>query len=303
MALFGGIEAGGTKFACGVGTGPENLRARLEIPTTSPAETISRLVAFFQEQCRREPISAVGIASFGPIDLHPRSPHFCFITSTPKSGWQNTDLVGPVRRAPGVPIAFDTDVNGAALSEGKWGSARKLDTFVYLTVGTGIGGGGVIEGRLIHGALHPEMGHMRVAHDWGEDPFPGVCPFHGDCWEGLSTGPAIEARWGRKPEQLPPDHQAWPLEAHYLAMGVMNLICVISPQRIILGGGVMRQAGLFGLVRRKTVGLINRYVQIKEITDHIDEYIVPPQLGGGAGILGAIALAQKAMEGSSWAKA
>lgn len=296
MALFGGIEAGGTKFVCAVGTNPEDLRARAEIPTTSPEETIRRVVAFFELHIGREPLSAVGIASFGPVDLRPESPHFGSITSTPKSGWQNTDLVGPVRRALGVPVAFDTDVNGAALAEGVWGAARGLDSFVYLTVGTGIGGGSVAEGRLIHGALHPEMGHMRVTHDWRTDPFPGVCPFHGDCWEGLSTGPAIEARWGKKGQDLPSDHPAWPLEAQYLALGVTNLICVFSPQRIILGGGVMQHAGLLPLVRRRTLELLEGYIQIKALTERVDEYLVPPQLGDNAGVLGAIALARKAIE-------
>jgi fructokinase len=291
MAWFGGIESGGTKFVCAVGTGPGDLRARVEFPTTTPEETIRRVVEFFEQQGRLEKLSAIGIASFGPIDLHPGSPHFGYITSTPKPGWNNTDLVGPIRRALGVPVAFDTDVNGAALGEGTWGAAMGLDAFVYLTVGTGIGGGGVAGSRLIHGALHPEMGHMTVAHDWRLDPFPGVCPFHGDCWEGLSTGPAIQSRWGEKAERLPLDHPAWALEAHYLALGVMNLICVLSPQRIILGGGVMRQAGLYPLVRRKTMELLKGYIQIKEITERMDEYLVPPQLGDNAGVLGAIALA------------
>lgn len=297
MALFGGIEAGGTKFVCAVGTSPENLRERVEVPTTTPEETIGRLIRFFEEQRQREPLSAVGIASFGPIDLRPSSSHFGYITSTPKPGWQDTEFVGPIRRALKVPIAFDTDVNGAALGEGTWGAARGLNTFIYLTVGTGIGGGAVVEGHLTHGALHPEMGHMRVAHDWREDPFPGVCPFHGDCWEGLSTGKALEARWGNKGQELPPDHPAWPLEAHYLALGITNLICTLSPQRIILGGGVMRQESLLPMIRHRTLRLLNGYIQVKEITEQMDRYIVPPQLGENAGVLGAIALAMEINEG------
>ncbi len=276
---------------CAVGTGPDDLGARVEFPTTTPEETIRRVVEFFRERGKREKLSAVGVASFGPIDLHPGSPHFGYITSTPKPGWQNTDLVGPLRRALGVPVGFDTDVNGAALAEGLWGAAQKLDSFVYVTIGTGIGGGGVVEKKLIHGALHPEMGHMNVAHDWRQDPFAGVCPFHGDCWEGLCSGPAIEKRWGKKAEELPADHPAWELEAHYLALGVMNLVSTLSPQRIILGGGVMRHQELFPLARQKTVELLKGYIQIPEITERIDEYIVPPKLGENAGVLGAIALA------------
>ena len=233
----------------------------------------------------------MGIASFGPIDVNPASPRFGHITSTPKSGWQNVDLVGPVRRAFSLPVAFDTDVNAAALGERRWGAAQGLETFVYLTVGTGIGGGGMAEGRLMHGVLHPEMGHMRIPHDRQADPFSGACPFHGDCWEGLAAGPAIEARWGGKGQGLPLDHPAWQLEAQYLALGVTNLICTVSPQRIILGGGVMRQSALFPLIRRKTLELLNAYVRVPEIIERIDEYIVPAQLGENAGVLGAIALA------------
>jgi fructokinase len=296
MAVFGGIEAGGTKFVCAVGTGPEDLSARTELPTTTPKETIGRLIAFFKDRAKSEKIAAMGIASFGPVDLHRGSPTFGYITSTPKAGWENTDLAGPVRRALDVPVAFDTDVNGAALAEAKWGAARGLDSVVYLTVGTGIGGGAIVEGRMVHGALHPEMGHLRVAHDWRSDPFPGVCPFHGDCWEGLSTGPAIEARWGKRAEFLPPDHEAWTLEAHYLALGVMDLVCALSPRRIILGGGVMRQAGLYPLIRQKTTQMLNGYIRIREITEQIDYYLVPPQLGENSGVLGALALAAGALD-------
>lgn len=289
--LYGGIEAGGTKFVCAMGTESGTLRARVEFPTTSPGETIARALAFFQEQTRQARIAGIGIASFGPVDPNPASAHFGCITSTPKEGWRNVELMGPVKGAFGVPVAFDTDVNAAALGERRWGAARGLDTFVYVTVGTGIGGGGMADGRPLHGMLHPEMGHMRIAHDLIADPFSGVCPFHGDCLEGLASGPAIEARWGGKGQALREDHEAWKLEAHYLALGVNNLICTLSPQRIILGGGVMRHAGLFPLIRRRTRELLNEYIETPEITEHIDEYIVPPTLGDNAGVLGAIALA------------
>src|SRR6516162_5419597 len=291
MSLFGAVEAGGTKFVCAVGTGPQDLRARIEFPTTSPRETISRVITFFEEQAKREPLLAIGIASFGPIDVNPGSPFWGHITSTPKPGWQDVDLAGPIGRGLNLPVAFDTDVNVAALGEREWGAAQGLDTFVYVTVGTGIGGGGMVAGRLMHGVLHPEMGHMRIPHDRQTDPFPGACPFHGDCWEGLAAGPAIEARWGGKGQYLPLDHPAWALEAQYLALGVTNLVCALSPQRIVLGGGVMRQAGLFPLVRRKSLALLNSYIQVSAITEHTEEYIAPPRLGDNAGVLGAIALA------------
>ena len=291
MPSFGAVEAGGTKFVCAVGTGPEDLQARTEFPTTSPAETVGRVVEFFGEQAKRDSLAAVGIASFGPLDLNPASPRFGFITTTPKAGWRDVDLAGPIRRALKLPVAFDTDVNAAALGEHRWGAARGISTFVYVTVGTGIGGGGMVEGRLIHGVLHPEMGHMRIPHDWRSDPFPGACPFHGDCWEGLAAGPALEARWGGNCRRLPLDHQAWQLEAHYLALGVANLVCTLSPQRIVLGGGVMRQPGLFPLVRRQTLELLNGYIRAGDVIDRIDQYVVPPELGDNAGVLGAIALA------------
>jgi fructokinase len=191
-------------------------------------------------------------------------------------------------------VGFDTDVNGAALGEYRWGAAQGLDTFVYLTIGTGIGGGGMVNGKLMHGLLHPEMGHIRIPHDPDQDPFDGVCPFHGDCLEGLAAGPALEARWGQRAETLPLDHPAWELEANYLASGLVNLICILSPQRIILGGGVMQQASLFPLIRGKVQQLLSDYLKTPTILKHIDEYIVPPRLGDRAGVKGAIALAQQA---------
>ena len=290
-ALWGGIEAGGTKFVCAVARGPGDLMAETRFPTTIPAETIGRAVAFFRQQ---SPMQAIGIASFGPLDPNPSSPTFGHITSTPKPNWGHVDLAGEVRRALSVPVSFDTDVNGAALAEGLWGAAQGLDTFVYLTVGTGIGGGCVANGRVVHGLVHPEMGHMRIPHDLEDDPLPGACPYHGDCLEGLAAGPAIEARWGQRAETLPPDHPAWPLEANYLALGLVNIIGCLSPQRIILGGGVMHQAQLFPLIRHRVQDLLNNYLKSPSILDHIDDYIVPPNLGDQAGVWGAIALAQQA---------
>jgi fructokinase len=298
MPLFGGIEAGGTKFVCAVGSGPRDVRATTRFPTTSPEETIGQAIAFFEEQSRQKPLAAIGIASFGPVDPNPDSPTFGYITTTPKAGWAHTEFAGRIERALGVPIGFDTDVNGAAQGEHRWGAARGLDTFIYLTIGTGIGGGGMANGRPMHGLIHPEMGHVRLPHDWQADPFPGACPYHGDCLEGMANGPAIEGRWGERGENLPPDHPAWPLEAHYLALALANFITVLSPQRIIMGGGVMQQPRIFPLVRQEVQALLNGYIQAPEILERIDEYIVPPGLGDQAGVLGAIALAEEASSSS-----
>ncbi len=295
--LVGGIEAGGTKFVCSVGTGPEELRADTRFPTTTPDETLSRAISFFKEQeAQDEPLSAIGVASFGPVDPDPDSSTFGFITSTPKLDWTNTDFVGALRDHFHVPVGFDTDVNGAALAEGKWGAAAGLHTFIYLTIGTGIGGGAMVDSRLLHGLIHPEMGHIRLHHDWERDPFPGNCPYHGDCLEGMAAGPALEERWGQKGQELEPGHPAWDLEAEYLAQALQSLVCVLSPQRIIMGGGVMNQPELITKVREKTATYLNDYIQHPAITNHINEYIVPPALGGRAGVLGAIALGLQALE-------
>lgn len=290
--LYGGIEAGGTKFVCAVGSGPGALAAEARFPTTTPAETLAATIDFFRaQQAQLGPLAAIGVGSFGPLDPQPGSPTYGMITSTPKPGWKNADIVGPLARAFQVPVGFDTDVNAAALGEGLWGAGQGLSSLVYITVGTGIGGGGLVEGRPIHGLLHPEMGHMLVPHDRQADPFPGSCPFHGDCFEGLANGPAMARRWGQPAETLPPDHPAWPLEAHYIALGLANIIYALSPQRIVLGGGVMSQAQLFPLIRAEVQRLLNGYVQSPWITERMDEYIVPQGLGGRAGVLGSIALA------------
>jgi len=228
-------------------------------------------------------LKAVGIGSFGPVDPRPSSPTFGFITSTPKPGWAHFDLAGAVRAALGVPVAFDTDVNAAALGEHRWGAAQGLNTFLYVTVGTGIGGGAMVEGQLHHGRLHPEMGHIRIPHDRAVDPFPGVCPFHGDCLEGLASAVALEARWGRAPHLLR-DRAAWALEAVYLAHGVANWMATLSPELVILGGGIMRREGLLELVRAEVVALVNGYVEVAPV--------VAPALGARSGVLGALALAE-----------
>lgn len=290
--MHGGIEAGGTKFVCIVGTGPDDIRAITRFSTTTPNETLGKAIAFFEDHA--DGLDTVGIASFGPVDPNPTSPTYGYITTTPKDGWEHTDFAGTIRREVGVPVIFDTDVNGAALGEHRWGAAQDVDTFIYLTVGTGVGGGGLIHGRRLHGLLHPEMGHLRIPHNRSTDPFDGICPFHGDCLEGLASGPALEARWGQPAEDLPSEHPAWSLEAQYLALALTNYILTLSPERIILGGGVMHQQQLFPLIRREVQDLLNGYVADPAITECIDSYIVAPGLGDRAGVLGALALAMEA---------
>ena len=283
MQKLGAIEAGGTKFVCGVGTGPDDL-ITVRIPTTDPQSTVRAAIEFFRAQAP-EGLLALGIGSFGPVDLRAGSPTYGYITSTPKPGWQNFDLGGACHRALGVPFGFDTDVNAAAFGESRWGAAQGLTDFIYFTVGTGIGGGAFTGGAIIHGANHPEMGHVRIPRD-PADPFPGVCPYHGDCFEGLACGPAMEKRWGKPAQELADDHPAWALEARYLALAMASFTCSLSPQRIILGGGVMERKSIFPRVCAELESLLNGYVERPDI--------VPPQLGNRAGVLGALALAERA---------
>lgn len=291
--LYGSIEAGGTKFVCAVGSGPDHLLSETRFPTTTPEETLSRTIDYFREQMDQHgPLTALGVGAFGPVDIHRDSPTFGRIAASPKTAWIGANILTPLRRAFDVPIGFDTDVNAAALGEWRHGAAQGLDTFVYLTFGTGIGGGGMIGGQVMHGLVHPEMGHMKIPHDLEADPYPGKCPFHGDCFEGLAAGPAIEARWGARGETLPKDHAAWDLETHYIALGLMNLICTLSPKRIILGGGMMQQDHLFPMIREKVVNNLAGYVQAPAITNEIEHYIVPPTLKNRAGIMGGFVLAE-----------
>lgn len=289
--MFGAIEAGGTKFVCAVGTGPDNLQSEIRFPTTTPEETLQKCIKFFREQSKRHTLISLGIACFGPIDLDPQSSTYGYITSTPKLGWQNTSIVKFFQNALEIPIAFDTDVNAAALGESQWGAGQGFDPLLYLTIGTGIGGGGIVNGAPLHGLLHPEMGHISIPHDWNADPFPGNCPFHGDCFEGLASGPAMKQRWGQPAETLPDNHPAWSLEAYYIARALANLIYVVSPRRIVLGGGVMQNLALFPLIRMEVQKALNQYVQSPAVLENIENYIVPPALGNRAGILGALALA------------
>jgi fructokinase len=295
--LYGGIESGGTKWVCAIADGQQNILAQTRIPTRTPQETLVETIEFFrQQQAQFGQLAAIGVGAFGPLDPNRRSPTFGHITATPKPGWSYADIVGPIQRALDLPVGFDTDVNAAALGEYRWGAAQGLTEFIYLTIGTGIGGGGMINGQLMHGLIHPEMGHIFIPHDRQIDPFDGWCPFHGDCFEGLAAGPAITLRWGQAAETLPPDHPAWELEAHYLALALGNYICILSPKRIILGGGVMQQMHLFPLLRARLRQALNGYVQANEILGEGEDYIVPPGLGTRSGLLGAIALAMQAAE-------
>jgi fructokinase len=283
MTVYGGIESGGSKWECAVGTGPSDLRASATIPTTTPDETIDRVVDFF---VREGPVDALGIGSFGPIDARAGSPTWGYVTTTPKPGWANTDVARELGRRLEVAVAFDTDVNAAAFGEYLWGAGRGLHSLWYVTVGSGIGGGAVVDGKVLHGLSHPEFGHLRVPHDRKADPFAGSCPYHGDCLEGLASGTALEARW-RTPADALADEHAWALEAKYLALGLVAVVAVLSPERIIVGGGVGSRAGLLSLVHHELTALMNGYLEFEPP----ENYITAPALGTRSGVLGAIALA------------
>lgn len=287
--VYGGVETGGTWSVCALGTGPGDLYAREQFPTASPQETLERIIGFFAEH--RSP-NAIGIGSFGPLDLDPSSATWGQVTTTPKPGWQHTPVATVLRERLKVPVAFDTDVNAAAVAEQRWGAGQGRATVCYLTVGSGIGAGLVVDGKPLHGLIHPEVGHLRVPHDHRRDAFAGSCPAHGDCWEGLASGTAMAERWGQPPTELPDEHPAWPLEAEYLALGILSIVCVASPERVIAGGGVMNRSRLMGMVRRRLVELVAGYLDAPALSSGIDEYLVAPALGDDAGVLGAIALAQ-----------
>lgn len=303
-ALVGAIEAGGTKFVVAVGAGPDDgILAKASFPTgDNPAQLLSEISDWFNlQQSKLGKLQAIGIASFGPVDLDLKSPTYGYITSTPKNSWENTDLVGHFKKVfPEIPTGFDTDVNGAALGEYYWGNGAGITDFVYITIGTGIGAGGITGGQMIHGLIHPEMGHIFIPRE-PEDNFPGVCPYHGNCWEGLCSGPSMRKRAGIPAEDLPPDHPAWALETKYIAYAVANITCILSPKRVIIGGSV-RKAGQLGeerffqLIREKVQAVLNGYISSESLKDKIDGYIVPPLLGDDAGICGAIALGQSAVK-------
>ena len=296
--MLGGIEAGGTKFVCVVGAGPDDIVAEARFPTERPETTVPAAVGFFRQHVASGgALSAVGIATFGPAELRRSSPAYGRIATTPKAGWTGADLVGPVRDGLGVPVGFDTDVNGAALGEGRWGAARGLDSFVYLTVGTGIGGGAVVGGRLAHGLVHPEMGHVSVPRQPGDD-FEGYCPFHGgDCLEGMASGSAMWARWGRPAQELRGDELdgTLELEAAYLAAGLRNLVYTLAPERIVVGGGASQLAGLLPRVRARLVEALAGYPGLPEHA--AESFVVPAELGQRAGPAGALVLAELAAAG------
>ena len=288
---YGTLEAGGTKMVLSIGNENNELTEQTSIPTGTPEVTIPAMIAWFAERN----VDALGIGTFGPVELKEDSPRYGWITKTPKLSWRDHPLLPPLRDALKVPALIDTDVNAAALAEWKLGAAKGLNSCMYVTVGTGVGAGLVIEGNLVHGLMHPELGHMLL-QPAENDPAPeGFCPYHQGCVEGLAAGPAIEKRWGKKAYELPEDHPAWTLEAEYLARMCVNAICAFSPEKIILGGGVMQQKHLFPLIRRRTVALLNGYISHPAVTEEIDSYIIEPGLGTRSGATGALLLARRAL--------
>jgi fructokinase len=291
--VYGAVEGGGTKFVCLVGTSPDDIVDEVTIPTTTPTETIGAVIEFLRRPRPGVRLVSVGVATFGPIDLDPRSETYGCVLKTTKPEWSGARILGPLARRLGVPIAWDTDVNGAVLGEARWGAAQGLDPVLYLTIGTGIGGGALVNGAPIHGLIHPEMGHLPVPiHE--DDTFPGICSFHGRCLEGMASGPALAARCGRPVPEIPADDPVWDLAAWYLAHGISGLVLTLSPRRIILGGGVMRQATLLPRIRRMLAEVLNGYLEVPELGERIDEYLVPSALGQKAGLYGAIVLAERA---------
>lgn len=289
MKVLGAIEAGGTKFVCGIGNEQGEVLERVSFPTTTPEETMKLVVDYFTGK----QVEAIGVGSFGPIDPIVGSHTYGYITTTPKPHWGNYNLIGKLKEHFDVPMNFDTDVNGAALGESTWGAARGTDNCIYITVGTGIGVGAVVGGKILHGLSHPEMGHIVVRRH-PDDSYEGTCPYHKDCLEGLAAGPSLGRRWNVQGAELSADHPAWEMEAYYLAQALMNYVLILSPQKIIMGGGVMKQEQLFPLIRTKLQELLNGYVQHAALTTDIDQYIVPPGLGDNAGLAGALALANLA---------
>lgn len=283
--ILGALEAGGTKMVMAIGDENGCIFEQTSIPTETPAITVRKIIDYFKEK----KIEALGIGSFGPVDLDRRSKTYGYITSTPKLAWTDYDLVGNLKKELAVPIGFDTDVNASALGEATWGSIRNSRSGIYITIGTGVGVGVYMEGRLLHGMLHPEAGHILLQKH-PKDTFEGVCPYHPNCFEGLASGPAIEKRWGKKAYELKDQPEVWELEAYYIAQGLVNYILTLSPHRIVLGGGVMHQEQLFPLIRTKVGELLNGYIKTEQLAD-LDSYIVPSGLQDNQGILGCLQLA------------
>ncbi len=300
VRLFGAIEAGGTKFVCAVGDAEGRLLREHRFATTEPKATIAEALAFLRgAEAELGRIAALGIASFGPVELDRRSPRYGRILRTPKPGWSDADLLGALAEPFGCPAGFDTDVNAAASAEYRWGAAAGADSMVYVTVGTGIGGGVLVNGEALHGLLHPEIGHSYPRRHPFDRDFVGVCPFHGDCLEGLACGPAIAARSGASLDQLPHGHPQWDIEADYLAQLCANLVVTVSPRRIVMGGGVMSQQRLLPMIRDRLQVWLRGYIDRPELSTNIHEYIVAPGLGAKSGVLGALSLAVRAAERTS----
>ena len=294
--MFGGLEAGGTKFVCVIGTGPDDIVETQRIDVAGPAETIEAALDFFRRALAvGTPLDAIGIGSFGPVELRRSHPRYGFITTTPKPGWSGTDVRGPFAAALDMPVSFDTDVNAAALAEGRWGAARGLGSFVYLTLGTGIGAGAVIEGRLLYGLGHPETGHIAVQRRPG-DTYEGICPFHGDCFEGMASGPAVGARFGRRAERLEGADQAAAAElvGFYLAAGVRSIMYTLAPERVVVGGGLSAMPGMLDAARAGLRLQLNGYPGLTEHTE--PGFLVAAELGGLAGPAGTLILAEQAAE-------
>lgn len=280
--MYGAIEAGGTKFVCAVSDKQLEIKERVSIPTTTPEETLKQVFDFFDQYT----LTSIGIGSFGPIDVNEKSATYGYVTSTPKMAWKNFDFLGSVKQRYGIPVAWTTDVNAAAYGELKKGSAQGMESCLYLTVGTGIGGGAVVDGKVLSGFGHPEMGHLLVRMH-PDDDFEGVCPYHGNCLEGVAAGPAIEKRYGKKGHELAEDKKVWEIEAFYLAQALVNYTLILSPEKIVLGGGVMKQTQLLSMIKEQFTQLMAGYVA----TPSLDEYIVTPELEDNAGITGCLLMA------------
>ena len=290
MKLFGALEAGGTKMVCAIGDENGNIIERVSIPTRTPAETMPEMIEFF----RGKGISALGIGCFGPVDLDRNSPTYGYITSTPKLAWTNYPIVAEFEEALGVPVGFDTDVNAAALGEATWGCTKDVKNSIYITIGTGIGVGVIVGGKTYHGMIHPEGGHILLARHPHDPLQHGNCPFHDNCLEGLAAGPSLEKRWGKKGAELSDMPQVWEMEAFYLGQAICNYIMILSPERIVVGGGVMHQPQMLGLIRQQVARQVNGYVKGKGLDD-LETYIVGVSLNDNQGAMGAIQLAKEAL--------
>lgn len=299
-ALLAGVELGGTKCVCLLGRGPGDITEKAVLATGTDADATLRQIASLLSawRSRHGPCDAIGLASFGPLELRPESPRFGRVISTVKPGWSGADIVGRLGASLNIPVGFNTDVVAAALAEGRWGAAQDVGDFAYITVGTGVGVGLMVGGRPVRGCTHTELGHIRIARPQS-DRWPGICPFHGDCVEGLASGPAVTARAGRAAESLADEDPIWDCVAYPLAQLVQTLLLATGPRRILIGGGVAQSRPLlFSKVRRLLIESLNGYLNLEELIGDIGNYVIPPALGALAGPLGALALAADAQEQS-----